>query len=462
MIVDRESRSYSKNFSRHAVLADERHVKSPRRRSSLPGNPVKSQDDPPKESPLLSKSRLEYGRGQRSSMNKMAWPNQARGPHRKDAADQPIELVCDYDDEPSALYELLEASNWEKAETRSQSHPHETRTWIVRLDRNKRVRWKLLPIHAAIIFQAPCTVVKTLLETYPGALTKRDDQGMLPLHLAFRHKHDDDDLLELLLTKYPDAVRVVDQRGRLPLEHGRECTYSSNLLRFYSDAVIASQSNDCSATAPTTLSTVQSTSDKMKQVDEDFRQRSRALEEKHLRDLRGCEQKWQQRLRVVETKHDESMGRARFESEHEMAALRESHKAEVQKLQDLLQSQGNKDKQAMRTLTMQVRALRSELDLEKKHRNEKQLENPPCDYNALNELLAKAYEAQFSVRELALRQQKELKSARDFRSKLIHTLVAQEDSNFENDLLHGQSLLEVCVTASHHKFRTRCPVLYIV
>jgi Ankyrin repeats (many copies) len=156
-----------------------------------------------------------------------------------DADDENEQLVCDYDTSATQLYELLESSNWEEARTRCRTHPQEVRTWIVRKDKSLKVRWRLLPLHAAIIFQCPNFIVAALLDKYPAAISSVDDQGMLPLHLAFRHKHEDEDLLELLLIHYPKAVLVKDKRDRVPLEHGRDCKFSAKFTRLYADALIA-------------------------------------------------------------------------------------------------------------------------------------------------------------------------------------------------------------------------------
>mmetsp|Transcript_6131 Transcript_6131/g.15325 ORF Transcript_6131/g.15325 Transcript_6131/m.15325 type:complete len:286 (+) Transcript_6131:833-1690(+) len=44
----------------------------------------------------------------------------------------PTELVCDYDQSVTALYEMLESSRWDDALRRCQTHPVECHTWIVR------------------------------------------------------------------------------------------------------------------------------------------------------------------------------------------------------------------------------------------------------------------------------------------------------------------------------------------
>jgi hypothetical protein len=144
------------------------------------------------------------------------------------------ELICDYDDNVTPLYEMLESSQWDKARLRCRTHPEEVQTWIVRRDASSKIRWKLLPLHAAVIFQAPSVVLECLIKEYPTAAGQRDDQGMLPLHLAFRHKQDEEKLL-MLLDHYPQGISVRDRRERLPLDHGKESEFSSHLLQRYAD-----------------------------------------------------------------------------------------------------------------------------------------------------------------------------------------------------------------------------------
>eukprot|EP00978_Attheya_sp_CCMP212_P019577 scaffold55090_cov53-Attheya_sp.AAC.1 len=142
------------------------------------------------------------------------------------------------------LYHLLEESEWEAAGQRCQSHPEEAEHWLVRWgdDEQDDLRWKLLPLHAAIIFQCPVPdLIVTLCDTFRDACREPDDQGMLPLHLAFRNlriptqygtaaavaaanNEDNDDGVEeriicILLDACPEAMFVKDNRNRIPLIH---------------------------------------------------------------------------------------------------------------------------------------------------------------------------------------------------------------------------------------------------
>lgn len=90
-------------------------------------------------------------------------------------------------------------------------------TWISRKEENGRLRWRHLPLHAAVIFQAPKSLIYDLLQSYPPAAQSKDDQGMLPLHLAMRNQAADD-IIDDLLHSYPHAIHVKDRKGRCPIE----------------------------------------------------------------------------------------------------------------------------------------------------------------------------------------------------------------------------------------------------
>ena len=153
-----------------------------------------------------------------------------------------FELTCDYDKDATRLYLLLETSEWDMAIESCNTHPNEVKTWIVRHDKSSPSvkRWNLLPLHAAVMFLSPISVVTALLDKYSVAASKCDGQGMLPLHLACHHKKADEPLLELLLLQYPKAVHAADCRDRIPLEYGREDIFSAKLMRLDADSAVAS------------------------------------------------------------------------------------------------------------------------------------------------------------------------------------------------------------------------------
>lgn len=144
-------------------------------------------------------------------------------------------LECDYDTQVTKLYHNIEERQWEEVlyflETSKWynagifsafSDPEDppsvqARTWVTALDESGNVRWCQLPLHAAVTFLAPISVIQKLVEVYPKSVRCADDQDMLPLHYAFRFGADDDVLLHLL-EKFPQAITKKAVKERLPLD----------------------------------------------------------------------------------------------------------------------------------------------------------------------------------------------------------------------------------------------------
>jgi len=125
-------------------------------------------------------------------------------------------LECDYDGNPSELYLSIQTKRWADAVSRTVSHPDEALTWVSRKERDGKLRWRLLPLHAAIIFKAPEKTVESLLCAFPPGAQCKDDQGMLPIHLAFRNGSSEG-VVNLLLVAFPQSIDVKDRKGRIPL-----------------------------------------------------------------------------------------------------------------------------------------------------------------------------------------------------------------------------------------------------
>jgi hypothetical protein len=143
---------------------------------------------------------------------------------------------CDYDNNPTGLYQAMENEAWLSAldflETGKWQDALGTklfasddpvtpgvqaRTWVTRYDDDGTVRWSQLPFHAAIIFKAPIEIFVMLVKLHPQGARCTDDQHMLPLHLAIKYGSDDT-ILRLLVDSFPDAISTKDSRGRLPIQ----------------------------------------------------------------------------------------------------------------------------------------------------------------------------------------------------------------------------------------------------
>jgi hypothetical protein len=129
----------------------------------------------------------------------------------------------DYDMTPTVLIKLIERKMWKQAINRCEDYPEEAATWMCRLQEVKEqgggvkdVKWKILPIHSAIILHSPVEVIETLIDAYPQGLRKGDDRKMLPLHMAFRIGASLD-VTAVLVDAYPDALKKRDIKGHTPI-----------------------------------------------------------------------------------------------------------------------------------------------------------------------------------------------------------------------------------------------------
>ena len=140
-------------------------------------------------------------------------PNEASG---EEQARQALEV--DYDLNPTILYKLIESKQWDGVISRIQQDRTEVSTWILRRGKEGNLRWKVLPLHAAICLKAPKNVLMQMFNAYPDASCSVDDQGMLPLHLIMKNDEVDDTFLRAMLNAYPRGIQRRDRKGRVPLE----------------------------------------------------------------------------------------------------------------------------------------------------------------------------------------------------------------------------------------------------
>ena len=133
-----------------------------------------------------------------------------------------------------------------------QHHPHEAKVWVFRkakpekapnvpdADENKealtvqhtslvvhdgsetvRFRWRLLPLHAAIVLGAPSEIIQEIIRAYPDAAKKSDERGSLPVHLAASRLDVDPEGEKVVLQLFgahPDSIDIQDRKGRTPPE----------------------------------------------------------------------------------------------------------------------------------------------------------------------------------------------------------------------------------------------------
>jgi len=132
---------------------------------------------------------------------------------------------CNYDDPESvtALYKAIEAKNWTEIISLAMKYPEQVSTWIIRREKGGNLRWRVLPLHAAIIFQSPDRVIESILASYPKAVKCKDDHGMIPLHLALRNGASEG-IINLLLEAYPQSIYIKDRKGRVPIDLASACS----------------------------------------------------------------------------------------------------------------------------------------------------------------------------------------------------------------------------------------------
>lgn len=143
---------------------------------------------------------------------------------------------CDYEKSCTPLYSKIEA-----AVSDADWHPivkfldtgywpgslfvdtlppaEQVRTWVTRFDPDDptMVKWSQLPLHLAIVCNAPFKVIGRIVELYPQAVRCTDDQHMLPLHLALRHNASDE-IVAYFLMQFPEAVNAKGKDNRTPID----------------------------------------------------------------------------------------------------------------------------------------------------------------------------------------------------------------------------------------------------
>ena len=142
------------------------------------------------------------------------------------AGPRPTTFECDYDTNPTELYLAVQLKDWEAAVERAAAVSQEASTWVSRKEADGKLRWRLLPLHGAIIFGAPVRVVSALLVAFSQGAACMDDQGLLPLHLALRNGCDEN-VFKLLLAAYPQSIDVRDRKGRTPMVLAKQSTHAN-------------------------------------------------------------------------------------------------------------------------------------------------------------------------------------------------------------------------------------------
>jgi len=123
-------------------------------------------------------------------------------------------LDVDYNS-PTELFKFLEAKKWDMVKERIEECPHEAASWITRRGKDGSIRWKILPLHAALCTKAPKDTLLSIVQAYTKACSLADDQGVLPIHLAFQDEHIDEEVIKIILQSNPSGLTAKDKEGKV-------------------------------------------------------------------------------------------------------------------------------------------------------------------------------------------------------------------------------------------------------
>jgi hypothetical protein len=152
----------------------------------------------------------------------------------------------DYEKNPTVLYQLILKQDWESVIFRAKNFEEEARVFVYRCDDQGLLKWRLLPIHCAILHDAPTNVVESLLKAYQNGARAQDDHGMLPIHLAIK-KHAPPETINALLSSYPRCIEVANNNGFTPYQMAQNS--SSEHQNYYLRALTPGSSTYVAVTA---------------------------------------------------------------------------------------------------------------------------------------------------------------------------------------------------------------------
>jgi len=108
------------------------------------------------------------------------------------------------------------------------------KTWVVARGQKKKesqLRFRALPLHAALVFGATDDMILKILSAYPMATRGRDVKGRLPIHLAMEH-----DASELVVGKiletFPKGFFARDKKNCEPLDYVEGNTDRAHIKKY--------------------------------------------------------------------------------------------------------------------------------------------------------------------------------------------------------------------------------------
>ncbi|KAL7519835.1 hypothetical protein ACHAWX_004584 [Stephanocyclus meneghinianus] len=172
-----------------------------------------------------------------------SYPEVPTSPKGKEWFD-PEATECDYDKNPTDLFQALEAREFEYAfemyEQTNEQFTKDCKTWVIAkgVQKGQQLRFRALPLHAAIVFDAPDELIIKILRAYPKATRGRDVKGRLPIHLAYEHQASEQ-IIALIIDAFPKGFFAKDKKEMTPLDHINGNTSRAYLARYIPQIIAA-------------------------------------------------------------------------------------------------------------------------------------------------------------------------------------------------------------------------------
>ena len=99
-----------------------------------------------------------------------------------------VEILTNHDTNPTELFKLIDSKSWKLVLSHVEIFHWEASTWEFKVEDDGSLCWRRLPLHAAIIEGASCTVINVLLRANPDGVKCQDHEDKLPYFLANEHK----------------------------------------------------------------------------------------------------------------------------------------------------------------------------------------------------------------------------------------------------------------------------------
>jgi len=122
---------------------------------------------------------------------------------------------------PTPIFTAIENQQWSNVLSilRNKTNRNQLNIWIVKKTSSGDIEWRKSSLHSALLCQAPLDVVKLIIELSPQLASLSDNEGNLPIHIAFKIDARDEILYQLLVA-YPLGTNAKNIDGLNPLQCG--------------------------------------------------------------------------------------------------------------------------------------------------------------------------------------------------------------------------------------------------